>query len=309
MKKEEFYYDSRDGESKIYAVRYLPDEGEIKGVLQIIHGMAEHLERYEPFAEYMTGKGFVVTGEEHLGHGHSVSATGHLGYFCAQDPATVVVRDVHRLKKMTQELYPELPYVVLGHSMGSFILRNYLCRYGSGIHAAIIMGTGMLPKALVKTSAILAGVQRVFFGGRHKAKLINQLAFGAYNKKIPNAKTKNDWLTRDAAIVERYEQDPLCGFLFSVNGFQTLFELILRLYKPENLAKIPKDLPIFIVSGDQDPVGEYGIGPEKARQSLVAAGLVDISIKLYENDRHEILNELDRDQVNEDIYSWILKKI
>ena len=143
MKKEEFTFASRDNVTKIHAVRWLPESENIQGIIQIVHGMAEYVERYEELAEFLTGKGYLVTGEDHLGHGKSVPEGGVKGYFCEQDPATVVVRDVHRLKKMTQELYPGVPYFILGHSMGSFITRNYIYRYGTGIQGAIIMGTGM----------------------------------------------------------------------------------------------------------------------------------------------------------------------
>ena len=143
MIKEEFYFDSRDGESRIHAVRYTPDDGNVKGIVQVVHGMAEYVERYENLAEFLTARGILVTGEDHLGHGKSVAEGGTYGYFCEQDPATVVVRDVHRLKKITEESYPEVPYVILGHSMGSFITRNYLCRYGKGVDGAVIVGTGM----------------------------------------------------------------------------------------------------------------------------------------------------------------------
>ena len=143
MIKEEFYFDSRDGENRIHAVRYTPDDGNVRGIVQIVHGMAEYVERYENLAEFLTKRGILVTGEDHLGHGKSVSEGGSFGYFCEQDPATVVVRDVHRLKKITEEQHPQVPYIILGHSMGSFIARNYLCRYGSGIDGAVIVGTGM----------------------------------------------------------------------------------------------------------------------------------------------------------------------
>ena len=149
MIKEEFYFDSRDGENRIHAVRYTPDAGNVRGIVQIVHGMAEYVERYENLAEFLTKRGILVTGEDHLGHGKSVSEGGSFGYFCEQDPATVVVRDVHRLKKITEEQYPQVPYIILGHSMGSFIARNYLCRYGSGIGGAVIVGTGMQPAGLI----------------------------------------------------------------------------------------------------------------------------------------------------------------
>ena len=141
MIKEEFYFDSRDGESCIHAVRYTPDDGNVKGIVQVVHGMAEYVERYENLAEFLTARGILVTGEDHLGHGKSVAEGGTYGYFCEQDPATVVVRDVHRLKKITEESYPEVPYVILGHSMGSFITRNYLCRlHTRNVHSNCLFG-------------------------------------------------------------------------------------------------------------------------------------------------------------------------
>lgn len=304
MRKEEFYFDSRDGISKLHAVRYLP-ETEPVAVLQIVHGMAEHVGRYEELAQFFTEKGFLVTAEDHLGHGASVTPGKPYGYFCKQDPATVVVRDVHRLKKMTQEKFPGLPYVILGHSMGSFILRNYLCRYGSGIQGAVIVGTGMQPGAILALGKVLAGIQKVFQGDKHVSRMLNGMAFGAYNKRIPDARTESDWLSRNTENVERYIEDPLCGFGFTVNGFRTLFELISRMQKEENLEKIPKELPVFLVSGEEDPVGAYGRGVVYVFRVLERIGLQRVNYKLYPEDRHEILNESDRRQVMQDIYEWI----
>ncbi|MBR1930289.1 MAG: lysophospholipase [Lachnospiraceae bacterium] len=309
MKKEEFYYDSRDGKHKIHAVRYLPDDRRVVGVLQIIHGMAEYIERYEETAEFFVQQGFVVTGEDHLGHGKSVGEEKLYGYFCEQDPATVVVRDVHRLKKMTQTLYPDVPYIILGHSMGSFILRNYLFRYGTGIKGAVIMGTGMQSGAVIAASKAFAGIQKLFCGSKHVSKLIDGIAFGTYNKQIASPRTAFDWLSCNTDNVDRYVADPLCGFVFTVNGFSTLFELIARLLKQDNLKKIPKDLPIFMVSGAQDPVGDYGVGVQKAYDALKEVGVENVTLKLYEHDRHEILNEDDNDAVKMDILNWIKDNI
>ena len=306
MVKEEFYFDSRDGESRLHAVRYRPDDGgRIRGVLQVVHGMAEYVERYEEFARFLVEKGFVVTGEDHLGHGKSVGEKGKYGYFCEQDPATVLVRDVHRLKKLTEEKYPDVPYIIMGHSMGSFITRNYLCRYGSGGSAAIIMGTGMQSRGTLKMAKAAAEVQKRLQGSRHTSRLIDKLAFGSYGKAIPNPRTPFDWLSRDEERVDRYIADPLCGFTFTVNGFGALFELVSRLHDPGNLAAIPKMLPVFLVSGDADPVGGYGKGVQRAYDSLVAAGLVNIKLKMYQGGRHELLNETNRQEVMEDIFDWI----
>lgn len=306
MVKEEFYYDSRDGVSKLHAVRYTPDGDEdIRCVVQIVHGMSEYVERYEEFAEYLTSKGIVVTGEDHMGHGKSVGKDGKFGYFCEQDPATVLVRDAHRLKKATQAIYPNVPYIIMGHSMGSFITRNYMFRYGTGITATIIMGTGMPDKKLMAVSKAVAGIQKTFLGSRHVSELINKLAFGKYNAEIPNARTDFDWLSGDDSRVDQYIADPLCGFTFTVNGFATLFELIMRLHQPENLERIPKKIPVLFVSGTADPVGDYGKGVSRAYESLRSVGLENMQLKMYERCRHELLNETNRSDVMQDIYRWI----
>ncbi len=310
MVKEEFYFDSRDGKSRIHAVRYRPeDTGQVRCVLQVVHGMAEYAERYEEFAAFLVERGFVVTGDDHLGHGKSVGQGGKQGYFCEQDPATVLVRDVHRLKKLTEELYPGVPYVLMGHSMGSFITRNYLCRYGTGISGAVIMGTGMQPKAVLDMARLVAGIQRLFCGSGHVSRLLDRLAFGGYGRGITDRRTAFDWLSRDRERVDRYIADPMCGFTFTVNGFGALFELVLRLYSPENLAAVPRELPVFMVSGDADPVGDYGKGVRRAYDSLVAAGLTDIRLKLYPGGRHELLNETNRSQVMQDICRWVEENV
>ncbi len=309
MKKEEFYFPSRDNRTKIHALRWTPETDRPVCIVQIVHGMAEYADRYEEFARFLTDRGVVVTGEDHLGHGKSAVEGKNYGYFCEQDPATVVVRDVHRLKKMTQEAYPGVPYILLGHSMGSFIVRNYLCRYGSGIDGALILGTGMQPAALLAVSKLTAGIQKLFYGDNHISRLIDRGAFGAYNKKIPSPNTAMDWLSRDEAKVKEYMEDPLCGFTFTVNGFSTLFTLISRIRKKENLEKIPKNLPVHFASGDADPVGNYGKGVRAAYDSLKKAGMNQLSLKLYESDRHELLNEKDRGQVMEDLWQWIEKTV
>ena len=268
MKKEEFYFPSRDNRTKIHALRWTPETDRPVCIVQIVHGMAEYADRYEEFARFLTDRGVVVTGEDHLGHGKSAVEGKNYGYFCEQDPATVVVRDVHRLKKMTQEAYPGVPYILMGHSMGSFIVRNYLCRYGSGIDGALILGTGMQSAALLAVSKLTAGIQKLFYGDNHISRLIDRGAFGAYNKKIPSPNTAMDWLSRDEAKVKEYMEDPLCGFTFTVNGFSTLFTLISRIRKKKNLEKIPENLPVHFASGDADPVGNYGKGVRAAYDSL-----------------------------------------
>lgn len=305
MRKENLYFDSRDAKSKIYAVKWMP-ETEPKAVIQLVHGMAEYIERYDAFAEYLTECGFLVVGDDHLGHGKTASYNqAQLGYFCAKHADTVLVRDEHRLKKTIQAEYPGIPYFILGHSMGSFIVRNYICRYGSGINGAVIMGTGMQPKGLLAVSKILAGIQKVILGADHVAELLNSLAFGTYNKRIGKGETEMAWLTKDTAVQGKYINDPFCGFTFTVNGFETLFNLIWNLHDKNYLNKMPKSLPIFFVSGEEDPVGEYGKAVKSVYSSFKEIGMEDVSIKLYPKDRHEIVNETDKEQVYEDIRHWI----
>lgn len=308
VKKEEFTFESRDGKTKLHAVRWVP-EGKVVCILQIVHGMAEYIERYEGMAQFFGERGILVTGDDHLGHGKSVSGDGEYGYFCEQDPATVVVRDVHRLKKMTQEDYPGIPYVILGHSMGSFILRNYLFRYGTGIEGAVICGTGSRSNFQNLVCRVIAAASGVVFGEKHTAKVIDRLAFSSYNKRIENPKTPSDWLCTDEKVVEAYEKDEMCGFTFKVNGFKTLFQLLSRLNKKENLDKMPKNLPVYFISGDMDPVGDYGEGVRKAYEDFQKAGMERVSMKLYPGGRHELLNEKNKIQVYEELYPWIMERV
>lgn len=309
MKKEEFTYDSRDGRSKIQAYKWIPD-GEIKAIFQIIHGMAEHIARYEDFAEYLCERGFMVIGEDHLGHGRTAAINNSKkGYFCEKHGDTVIVRDVHRLKKIIQKEYPGIPFFILGHSMGSFMIRNYMYRYGTGINGAIVMGTGHQPRGLLRVSRAIAAMQGFLLGDDHTSNLINVMAFGTYNKRIPKAKTHYDWLTRDEAIVKKYIDDPDCGFTFTVGGFKVLFKLLWKLTDTENTEQMPVELPVLMVSGDADPVGEYGKAVQGVYDSYIALGMKDVTLKLYRDDRHELLNELNREEVYEDIYNWVCEHI
>lgn len=304
IRKEEFFYDSRDNVSKIHAVKWIP-EGKPLCVLQIVHGMAEYAMRYSAFAEYLATQGILVVANDHLGHGESKRDDVPYGYFCRRDAATVVVRDVHRLKKLTQEENIGVPYFILGHSMGSFITRNYLFRYGKGIDGAIIVGTGNQPSYLPKAAKALAAFLTMFQGAEHVSPFLDKMAFGSYNDKIENPVTDKDWLCRDTKVVDRYIEDPLCGFTFTLNGFHTLFDLIIRAEKKTNIEKIPKELPLLFMAGDADPVGEYGKGVKQAYEAMKEAGMEHIAIKLYDGGRHEILNEIDKELIYADVYKFL----
>ena len=309
VKKEDFYFDSRDGEHKLHAVRWIPDIEKPACILQVVHGMAEYIDRYDDFACFLADRGILVVGNDHLGHGKSVLPGERYGYFCKEDAPTVLVRDEHRLKKMMQEQYVGVPYIILGHSMGSFITRNYLLKYGMGIDGAIIVGTGMQPKPVLMCALALAAVQEFFFGADHVSKLINMLSFGLYNKRIKSPKTSFDWLSRNEDNVRKYMKDPMCGFVFTVNGFQTLFKLIYNLHDREKLNKMPKNIPVFFLSGADDPVGDYGRSVELVYQSYKRIGMEIVQMKLYPEDRHELLNEVDKEDAYGDIYRWILQRV
>ncbi len=309
MRKEEFYFDSRDGKSRIHAVKWIPD-GEPGAIFQIVHGMAEYVERYEPFAEYLCERGYLVTGEDHLGHGKTAAINNaQKGYVCERHGDTVMVRDVHRLKKIMQGEFPGVPYFIMGHSMGSFMLRNYMYRYGTGINGAIVMGTGQPSRGVLRISRAVCAVQGFVMGDDHVSGFINMVAFGSYNKRIPKARSRFDWITRDAGILDEYVADPDCGFTFTVNGFKCLFKLLWKLTDDENVEQMPVELPVLMLSGAEDPVGGYGIQVSQVYESYVKLGMKDVKMQLYHDDRHELLNELDRDQVYQDIFEWVEKHL
>lgn len=309
VKKTEFWYDSRDQKTKIAATQWTPDGQDAKAIVQIVHGMAEHMGRYEEFAQFLAENGMIVVASDMLGHGKTLGESGIKGYFCNQDPATVLVRDVHRLKKITQEKYKKLPYIILGHSMGSFILKDYLSRYGSGIDGAILCGSGCPSYAKQKMGSGLAKLSMIIQGDGHTNKFLQKLSFKGYNNKITAPKTEVDWLCTDKDILEAYRKDPLCGFAFTNNGYRTLGEIIRRGAQEKKKGKyaiVPRKLPILIASGKGDPVGNYGRDPQEFYDFLINIGLTRVQLKLYNEARHEILNGTDRQTVYEDMRNWIL---
>lgn len=302
--KEEFYFPSASGTTQIHCIRYIPD-GEIKAILQISHGMVEYIERYESFALFLNSKGILVTGNDHLGHGKSINSKEDWGYFAPNDGNRAVLYDIYQLTQITKEKYPDIPYFLLGHSMGSFYARQYLTEFGNELDGAIIMGTGCQPLALIQFGRFLTSLVSVFKGWKYRCALVNNLAFGSYNKHFEPARTSKDWLTKDTAIVDQYVADECCNFIFTLNAYYNMFTGISRLYDKKLLSNMPKNLPVFFVAGEEDPVGAYGKGVRKAAKMFQDIGMKNIKIKLYPNDRHEILNETDRIQVYHDLYSWL----
>ena len=311
MVTSNFTFLSNDGKTAVHAVKWTPDNGEYKAILQISHGMVEFIERYIPFAEFLTAKGYMVVGHDHIGHGASVASQEDWGYFCEENPSDIVVKDMHKLRSLIQEDNQGVPYFMLGHSMGSFMLRKYLAMHNDNLRGAIIMGTGFIPENMTSLALKLTAVIGKLRGSKHRSKLIQSLAFGADYKgfDMTGEKPEDSWLTKDVDIVKTYYNEPRCTYMFTVNGYKGLFEAVNYSCNPENATKIPNKLPLFIVSGEQDPVGGLGKGVKDVYDMYKAAGMYDLTYKLYKNDRHEILNETDKQTVFEDLLAWMNVRI
>ena len=311
MIKNEFTFLSSDQKTNIHAITCLPKDNKFTRVFQIIHGMCEYIERYLPFIEYLTTKGFVVVGHDQLGHGQSINSEEDLGYVGEPDPNDLLIKDIHILRTITQKKYPDLPYFICGHSMGSYLLRQYICSYSKGLAGIIILGTGYMSPCETLMSLGFLNFLACFKGMRHRSKLTKKISFelGPYKKyDHENKDINNSWISRDPEIVKQYYADKKCQFDFTINGFFGLVTAIRYSCNPSNVAKINKDIPILFVSGDKDPVGNNGEGVKKAYEIMKLIGSVDVTLKLYEGSRHEVLNELNRDEVYEYILNWVNEK-
>lgn len=312
-KKEEYQFDSADGVSKIHCVKWLPDRQPI-AVLQLVHGMVEYIERYAAFAEFLNEKGFVVVGHDHIAHGGSVSDPEEWGIVHVKHPSDVMSEDIFTHYKKVKEEYPELPYFILGHSMGSYMTRKCLCekaRQMEDLDGAIIMGTGTETAMTINAGLSLVNLISLFRSDKYRSTFVRDMTYGAPYKRYDctGATLDNSWLTKDQEIVKKYYSDPKCTFVFSVGAYRGLIESTKYDNNMDNIAKMKKDLPILFASGADDPVGNMGKGVQEACDKFKAVGMEDVSIKLYETDRHEILNELDREQVYQDMYDWMKSKM
>ena len=304
--KETFHFLSKDGKTKMHAVKWIPKSAKVRAVMQITHGMVEYIERYEEFACFLAEKGFVVAGHDHLGHGASVSDESQWGYFAAKKPSETVVADIYQVTRILQNQYPDCPYFILGHSMGSFLLRRYLTLHSEDVTGAVICGTGSQPDILTGSGMLLCGLIGLFRGGHYRSRLVTDLCFGkpyAQFDKTGEDISRN-WLSKNEESIKAYYQDPRCTFIFTVNGYYGLFSTIYYDNHMRNISKIRKNLPVFFIAGEQDPVGNFGEGVKKAYAQYRQAGIRDVKMKLYKDDRHEILQENDRGKVFADIYQW-----
>ena len=294
------------GAGMIHALRWEP-EGKPVAILQIVHGVAEYAARYEEFASFLTSKGFLVVAEDHMGHGGSLGENGAKGHFAGG--WFHAVADTYQLLQDTRAEYPDVPYILLGHSMGSFMVRTMLAKYpDSGIAATIISGTAWMPGAVISAGLTAATLVAKCQDPNKPSKLLNDMMFGSYNNKIEHKRTTHDWLTRDQKIVDAYVADPLCGFSMTAGLDKNMMTGLKFIQDAQNLEKMQKDLPVLFIAGADDPVGNYGKGVKQAAEAFTEVGMQKVSVRLYPMGRHEVLNELNREEVYANILDWLKKQ-
>lgn len=299
---EELRYPAANGKDTICAQIWRDDAEKPRFVLQIVHGMCEYIGRYNGFAEYMVQHGAAVCGNDHTGHGKSKGKDGY-GYFAKKSGDRCLVADVRTMNEIIRKRFPGVPVVMLGHSMGSFICRSYITKYGEELAGIVLSGTaGGNP--LSGLGMLLAKTIILFRGEKYRSPFLTKLSFGSYNKRYPEKRTQFDWVSRDCAIVDKYVADEACNYMFTASAYLDLFRLLRSVSGKAWAAKVPTDRPYFVLSGSMDPVGNFGKGVKEVCDLLNAAGVHDLSIKIYEGGRHEMLNETNHLEVYDDLLKW-----
>ena len=308
MTKREFFFESADRKTQIHCIEWRPEETP-RAILQIAHGIASHVSRFEPLAEYMCARGVAVVGNDHLGHGESVASEEDRMFFAETGGWDMALADLRTLTELTHREFPGVPLFLLGHSMGSFLARCYAIRWQDGLDGLILSGTGQQSGALVSAGRTMAESEAKRKGARFKSDKLEKIMFGSYTKRIKPCRTPLDWLSRDSETVDRYIVDPQCGETPSAALVCDMLGGIAYMSKPENLKRMNKTLPVFFFAGDADPVGDYGKGVVRSYLGYLDAGMQDVTLKLYHGGRHEMLNEVNREQVRGDILGWINAKL
>ena len=304
----EFQFLSSDGHTQLHGMLWEPTDTPVRAVLQVCHGVAEHIARYDAFARALNEQGIVVAGHDHLGHGKSLPQGGTPVYFGQGNTWNTVVDDIYVLHQRLLQKYPDTPLCIMGHSMGSFLTRTYLIRYPGTVKAAIIMGTGWQPKAVIAGGLAVAKAVGAVVGESGTSDLVTNLAFGAYNKLFAPNRTSCDWLSADTDNVDRYMADPMCGAEATVGLFRQMLRGLRFNQTPRNIDKMDKDAPILLIAGQSDPVGDMGAGVRRTHDAFKRAGIKDVTLKLYPGLRHEILNEaVMQDTVYGDIRAWMAR--
>lgn len=305
----EFTYPSSDGVHQVHAAEWRDADCAPRAVVQLVHGISEYILRYDPFARYLAERGMVVVGSDHLGHGRTANSPAEYGFLAERSGWDHLAEDVHALREATGKRFPGLPYFLLGHSMGSFVARTYLIRWPGTVSGCLLSGTGQEPPLLVSAGKTLAGIIYALRGGNSRSGLITGLSTGAYNKKFKPNRTPSDWISADPAVVDAYEADDLCRFTPTVGMFRDMMGGLQFIGNKANLAKMDQDTPVYLYSGDQDPVGGMGEGVRKVYGFFRDAGVKDVDMKLWPGGRHEMHNEVNRVKVYADVLNWIEKHI
>lgn len=308
MKKREFYFPSADGKTQIHVIEWVPDKKPL-AILQVAHGVTEYIDRYEAFAEYFTERGIVVVGNDHLGHGDSIAEGAEPMYFGPVGSWNWAVEDVRTLKNMTEKRYERLPYCLLGFSLGSFLVRTYLINYPGTVDASILAGTGQMPVSQISFAKMIARNEARKVGEDHTSPLVKKLTFGSYNRLFAPNRTDYDWLCASETSLDKYIADTKRGENFSTGLFRELLDGMAYSIKMENIRKMDKNTPIFFISGDKDPVGNCGKGVKRAYAACQKAGCRDVMMKLYPELRHDILHEDCHEEIQADIYQWMMKRL
>ena len=301
----DFKFPSSAGICQIHARQWLPDEEPCAGIVQLSHGIAEHIGRYDAFARFLNSRGYIVVGNDHLGHGSSVAAGEDLGYFADRDGWLHVSNDMRTLQILTMRHFPALPYFLFGHSMGSFLTRTHLIRFPGTVQGAVLCGTGWLSAAKLTAAQAAAQAEQLRRGRRAQSPLLARLSFGPYNRQFAPNRTPFDWLSANAENVDAYLADPLCGFTPTVGLFQDLAAGLQLIQSRKNLARMKKDTPVLFIAGAQDPVGDNGEGVRRAYRQFCKAGLQRAEIHIYPGMRHEILHEAGCEAVYSDVCAWL----
>lgn len=305
MKSETFTFQADDG-AEIFVNKWTPDdEAAVKAVVQISHGMAEHSGRYARFARALVYEGYAVYANDHRGHGQTAGSLENVGYFADENGYKLVVEDMRSLTRIIKKAYPDAPVFLFGHSMGSILSRSYILSHAAEIKGVILSGSGGDPGLLGKIGMLIAKLEIRRKGKKYRSPLLTKLSFGAFNKSFKPNRTEFDWLSRDAVEVDKYVEDPYCGGMFTAGFFFDLLTGVDEVNNPNNIRKVPADLPIYILSGDKDPVGKDGKDIRRLCDAFKKAGVRDVDIRLYEGGRHEMLNETNRNEVHREVIEWL----